>query len=121
MDAVTSERLDQLTRISESSALADADQMTSERLDQMTSERLDQMTSERLDQMTSERLDQLSRMQQETGGATTEEWPDSGDDSDAELHVSDASSISIGSWLTYCRLTDIKRGASIELHTLQKL
>ena len=73
------------------------DQMTSERLDQMTSERLDQMTSERLDQMTSERLDQLSYMQQETGGATTEEWPDSGDDSDAELHVSDASSISIGS------------------------
>ena len=102
LDAVTSERLDQLTRISESSTLADTEEITSERLDQMTSERLDQLTrisessaladteeitSERLDQMTSERLACV----QETGcaGADGDEWPESGEDSDTELHVSD--------------------------------
>ncbi|KAF0296716.1 Multiple PDZ domain protein [Amphibalanus amphitrite] len=66
MDAVTSERLDQLTRISESSALADSDPVTSDRLEQMTS--------------------QLSRVQETSDAAASDEWQDSGEDSDAELH-----------------------------------
>ncbi|XP_043191985.1 tyrosine-protein phosphatase non-receptor type 13-like isoform X2 [Amphibalanus amphitrite] len=66
MDAVTSERLDQLTRISESSALADSDPVTSDQLEQMTS--------------------QLSRVQETSDAAASDEWQDSGEDSDAELH-----------------------------------